>query len=87
MPPAPQASASPQPEPVVAASLPAEEPSPDLELFAASRIPVFQAAPRASPAVGSATPAAVPPPIGATRSDPLAALNAMSEEEKIALFT
>jgi hypothetical protein len=69
--------------------LPAEESSRDLdyELFAASRIPVFQAAPRASPAVGSATPAAVPPPIGATRSDPLAALNAMSEEEKIALFT
>lgn len=96
MPPASRASAPPQPEPIVAASSPAEEPSPDLddELFASSRIPAFQAAPRAppavvsaTPAVVSATPAAVPPTIGATRSDPLAALNAMSEEEKIALFT
>jgi hypothetical protein len=89
MPPAPQASALPQPEPVVAASLPAEESSSDLddELFASSRIPAVRAAPPPPPAVVSATPAAVPAPIEPTRSDPLAALAAMSEEEKIALFT
>jgi hypothetical protein len=88
MPTAPQASALPQPEPVVAPT-PPEESSPDLddELFASSRIPAFQAAPLASPAVVSETPAAVPAPIESTRRDPLAALNAMSDEEKIALFT
>ena len=53
----------------------------DDELFAAPP-PILQAAPAApqSAAAGSA-------PMASTRSDPLAALNALSDEEKIALFT
>jgi hypothetical protein len=52
------------------------------ELFAAPALPIARAA-AATPQSGAAGSA----PIASTRSDPLAALNVLSDEEKIALFT
>jgi hypothetical protein len=76
----------PPPEPVAASPT---QPLPDdwtadieNELFAGPALPIPQAAAPRPPsgAAGSA-------PIASTRGDPLAALKAMSDEEKIALFT
>jgi hypothetical protein len=54
----------------------------DDELFAALPAPVLRAVPAAASSSASGS-----VPIASPRSDPLAVLNAMSDEEKIALFT
>jgi hypothetical protein len=56
----------------------------DNELFASPRPPILEARPQ--PAESVVSTATIPPP-PTSRHDPLAALNAMSDEEKIALFT
>jgi hypothetical protein len=65
---------------------PAAPPSPSLDQAASPAVPAEEAAAEPPAAVAPAPPAARPTPRPAT-SDPLAALKAMSDEERIALFT